>query len=156
MKKQLFDVLMKVGERLNTADAVWAVGASLMLNNYGLCEGPNDIDIFVKTQDIDKVILAIDSLGESVKKEPNSSYTSDYFYKYKIDQIGIDLISGFTINTGDGKYRYDFSEKSIGDSVDFNGIKIPFCSLEDWIDLYSVMPGGQKKAELIRNYMKKV
>ncbi|MEX1376862.1 MAG: hypothetical protein AB1Z23_05210 [Eubacteriales bacterium] len=54
----------------------------------------------------------------------------------------------------DSKYKYNFDENSIGEFIDFNVIKIPFCSLKDWENLYSIMPKGEKKAELIREYLK--
>ncbi|MEX1376861.1 MAG: hypothetical protein AB1Z23_05205 [Eubacteriales bacterium] len=74
MKKRLNDVLLKIGKRLNDTDAVWAVGASLLLHQYGLCESPHDIDIFVRMQDIGKVKEAMDLLAEPKKQEKSSTY----------------------------------------------------------------------------------
>jgi hypothetical protein len=38
---------------------VWGVGASILLNYYGLIDKPNDIDILVDLKDIEKADIIL-------------------------------------------------------------------------------------------------
>lgn len=154
MNNQMKQVLIKIAKKLNQEKIVWAVGASLMLHHFGLYEGPNDIDIFVEIKDANKAKKIFDEFGKPKEIKPHRVYTSNYFYKYDIDNISIDVIAGYQINHTDGVYRYNFDKTAIGKVSKIEETEIPYCSLEDWQVMYRLMPGGEQKAKLIENYLK--
>ena len=56
---KVFDTLSYIGERLNEERIMWGVGASILLNHYGLVDKPNDIDILVDLKDIEKTDIDV-------------------------------------------------------------------------------------------------
>ncbi|GAB6168403.1 hypothetical protein JCM1393_08630 [Clostridium carnis] len=60
----LYDTLSYVGSKLNEENILWAVGASVLLNNYGIISKPNDIDILVDIKDIHKVDNILTNIGK--------------------------------------------------------------------------------------------
>ena len=60
----MFNTLSYIGKKLNDADITWGVGASILLNRFGLIDKPNDIDIFVSINDIEKTDEILKSIGE--------------------------------------------------------------------------------------------
>ena len=65
----MFDTLSYIGDKLNKANILWGVGASILLNQFGMVDTPNDIDIFMDIKDIHKADKIL-SLGkkENMKK----------------------------------------------------------------------------------------
>lgn len=95
---EMFNILSYIGEKLNNSNIVWGVGASILLNQFGLIEKPNDIDIFVDIKDIERVDEILKSIGEKKKWEKSSTYSTKYFYEYTVDGIDVDVMAGFAVN----------------------------------------------------------
>lgn len=150
----IFESLRLIGERFNREGIQWAVGASVMLNQYGLVDKPNDIDLLVDIKDINRVDCILKELGTKKNCERVEEYSTEYFYEYVINGSDVDVMSGLTINFSGGSYRYIFDKSSISRIVDINGVDIPLSSLEDWFVLYQVIPNREKKVVMIENYLK--
>lgn len=150
---KMFKTLSYIGEKLNDSNIVWAVGATMMLNQFGLINNSNDIDIFVDIKNINRADEILQSIGEKKKTEKNSVYSTEFFYKYLINGIGIDVMAGFAIDHSRGVYEFIFDTKSISKIETINGIDIPFTSLEDWYVIYQLIPNREFKVNLIEKYL---
>lgn len=150
----MFNTLSYIGKKLNDEGILWGVGASILLNRFGFIDKPNDIDIFISLDDIEKADEILKSIGEKKKWEKTSTYSTEYFYEYVINGIDIDVMSGFAVNHNNGTFRYVFDEKSISEFQIINGVSIPFTSLEDWYVIYQLIPKREAKVEMIENYLK--
>nr|WP_307906171.1 nucleotidyltransferase [Clostridium botulinum] len=60
----IFKVLSYIGKKLNDNGITWGVGASILLNQFGFIEKPNDIDIFISIKDIERADEVLKSMGE--------------------------------------------------------------------------------------------
>lgn len=149
----LLDTLSYIGSKLNEENIAWAVGASILLNHYGLVDKPNDIDIMVNIKDIEKADKVLTSLGKRKIQEKVSTYDTEYFYEYVVNGIDVDVMAGMIINHGEGAYRYKFDNEAITSKKIINGIEIPLTSLEDWYVLYQVIPNRERKVKLIEEYL---
>ena len=148
----MLDTLSYIGKKLNKEKILWGVGASMLLNHYGIIDKPNDIDILVSLNDIEKVDIILKSFGEKKVWEKEAAYSTKYFYEYKINGIDFDIMAGLTINHNEGIYRHIFDENSIFEIVRINGISIPLTSLEDWYVIYQLIPNREIKVGLIESY----
>ncbi len=150
----MFDTLSKIGQKFNDEDVFWGVGASMLLNHYGLADKPNDIDLLVDTKDIGKADKILTEIGEKKPPGEDGIYATEFFYEYVVNGIEVDVISGFNIRHAQGLYRYVFDLESITQSADIDGIKIPLTALEDWYVIYQLLPNKAAKAKLIEEYLK--
>ncbi|MEG2018170.1 MAG: nucleotidyltransferase [Clostridium sp.] len=151
----MLNTLSYIGENLNNANIRWAVGASILLNQYGLIEQPNDIDIFVDERDIEEADELLNSLGEKKKWEMNPTYATKCFYEYEIKGVDVDVMAGFAVNFSGGLFQFQFDENSISEFRSIDGVEIPFTALEDWYVLYQLIPDRQVKVQIIEEYLKK-
>lgn len=149
----LFSTLKVIGEKLNKEGVLWAVGASIMLNHYGLVDGPKDIDILVDIKDIEKADRILKGIGEKKTWERVASYSTKYFYEYVINGVDIDVMAGLIINHSNSKYQYTFDASSISDIKNIDGVDIPLTSLEDWYVIYQLIEGRENKVRMIENYL---
>lgn len=149
----MFNTLSYIGEKLNKSNIVWAVGASILLNQFGLIEKPNDIDIFVDINNIERADQILKNIGEKKKWEKTITYSTKYFYEYIIDGIDVDVMAGFAVNHNSGVFEYIFDHNSISEFKVINGVDIPFTSLEDWYVIYQLIPNRQPKVEMIEKYL---
>lgn len=149
----MFNTLSYMGEKLNNSNIVWGVGASILLNQYGLIDKPNDIDIFVDIKDIERADEILKSIGEKKKWEKTAEYSTKYFYEYIIDGIDIDVMAGFAVNHNSGVFEYVFDYNSISQFKVINGVNIPFTSLEDWYVIYQLIPNREPKVKMIEKYL---
>lgn len=155
MDNQLKLVLKKIAKLLNDENITWAVGASVMLNFYGIVRGPGDIDILIDLKDINKLDNILSEIGEKQERLPNEIYKTKYFYEYIIDGIEIDVMAGLCIYYDGRDHTFDFNEDSIGDVMEMDNIKIPLSKLSDWYNIYKLLPKREKKVTLIKEYMEK-
>ena len=153
MNNQLEFVLKKIAKLLDDQNITWAVGASIMLNYYGIVQGPRDIDILIDLKDINKLDNILSDLGEKQERFPNEIYKTRYFYEYIIDGIEIDVMAGLCICFGGKDYSFDFTKDSIGDFMEIDNIKIPLAKLNDWYSIYKLLPNREEKITLIKKYM---
>lgn len=149
----LFNTLSYIAKKFNDENLTWAVGASVLLNQYSLVKSPNDIDILVALKDVEKADSILKSIGNKNISEKSSTYLTKYFYEYNINGIDIDLMSGLTINFENENYEYLFNKDCIKNYSTINDTKIPLTSLEDWYILYQLIPNRDKKVSLIENYL---
>lgn len=149
----MLNTLSSIGKELNSKNITWAVGASLLLSTYGFISKPNDIDIFIDINDISEADKILSKLGTKKEFEKSSTYSTKFFYEYTIDNVDIDVMSGFAINHSEGIFEYIFDSKSISNFKTINGIKIPFTSLEDWYVIYQLIPNREYKVEMIEKYL---
>lgn len=153
MKNKMFNTLSYIGEKLNSSNIVWGVGASILLNQFGLIKKPNDIDIFVDSKDIDKADKILKGIGEKKIYEKTTTYSTKYFYEYIINEIDVDVMAGFAVNHNSGVFEYTFDNNSIAEFKKINGVDIPFTSLEDWYVIYQLIPNRELKVKMIENYL---
>lgn len=149
----MFDVLSSIGEKFNNSNIKWAVGASILLSQFGLIDKPNDIDIVVDINDIKKVDKILKDMGEKKIFKKTSTYSTKFFYEYVINKIDIDIMAGLAINHDNGIFEYVFDNSSISEFKVINGVKIPFTSLEDWYVIYQLIPNRESKVKMIENYL---
>lgn len=149
----MLNTLTFMGDKLNKANILWGVGASILLNQYGLVDKPNDIDIFVYVDHIEKANEVLEAIGIKRKWEKTTTYSTKYFYEYVINGVDVDVMAGFAINHEAGTYEYVFDNTSILQTQKINGVEIPFTSLEDWYVLYQLIPNREAKVKLIEEYL---
>lgn len=149
----MFNILSYIGEKLNEADIAWAVGASMLLNQFGFIDKPNDIDIFIDIKDIERADKILKDIGEKKKWEKTTAYSTKYFYEYVIGGIDVDVMAGFAVKHSSGVFEYIFDHDSISENKAINGVAIPFTSLEDWYVIYQLIPNRQPKVEMIEKYL---
>jgi hypothetical protein len=149
----MFNTLSYIGKKLNEEGIVWGVGASILLNHYGLIDKPNDIDILVDLKDIEKVDKILKSIGEKVVGEKIDTYSTKYFYEYTVNGVDVDVMAGLSINYDKGTFKYIFDQSSISEFKIINGVNIPLTSLEDWYVIYQLIPNREIKVAMIENYL---
>ncbi|MCD3352061.1 nucleotidyltransferase family protein [Clostridium botulinum D/C] len=152
MVNLIFKVLIYIGKKLNDNGITWGVGASILLNQFGFIEKPNDIDIFISIKDIERADEVLKSMGEKKKWESSTTYSTKYFYEYIIDGVDIDVMAGFAVNHNSGVFKYNFNHTSISEFRKINKVDIPFTSLEDWYVIYQLIPSRESKVKMIENY----
>lgn len=153
MNSEIESVLAKTGTVLNASKVLWGVGASLLLNRYGLVNTVNDIDIVVSLADIDKADRLLSALGEKQATRDSDIYATDYFFEYIIDGINVDMMAGFKINLRQSVFEYGFDHQSVPLRFSVGCVDIPYSTLEDWYVLYQLMPDRDHKVELIADYL---
>lgn len=147
----MFETLSQIGKKLNDNQILWAVGASILLVQHGMADAPNDIDIFVSLQDIKKADRILQSMGQKKSREKTDDYETRYFYEYTIHSIDLDVMAGLAIRHESGVFEYLFDQQSITQSFLFQGVEIPFTSLEDWYVLYQLIPGRESKVRMLED-----
>lgn len=149
----MFKTLAYIAEKLNEEKVLWGVGASILLNHYGLVDKPNDIDILVALKDIEKADKILSSIGVKKDREKAATYATKYFYEYSIEGFDVDVMSGLTINHEEGAFQLTFDESSIVGTKEINGVKVPLSSLEDWYVIYQLIPNREVKVKLVEEYL---
>ena len=81
-EEHMWDTLSYIGQKLNGSNIMWAVGGSILLNQFGLVDRPNDIDILVDINDNDRAHELLKSIGHKMECESTATFSTKYFYKY--------------------------------------------------------------------------
>ena len=149
----MFNTLSYIGKKFNEKRIMWGVGASILLNNYGLIDKPNDIDILVDLKDIEKADKVLKSIGKKIVCEKTDIYSTKYFYEYVVNNFDVDVMAGLSINYDNGIFKYIFDQSSISEIKVINGVNIPLTSLEDWYVIYQLIPNREIKVSMIENYI---
>lgn len=149
----MFKTLTYIGERFNNSNIGWAVGASMMLNQFGLVNDSNDIDVFVDIKDINRADEILQGIGEKKETGESSLYSTKFFYEYLINEIDIDVMAGFSVGHNRGVYDFIFDSESISKIETINEVDIPFTSLEDWYVIYQLIPNREFKVKLIEEHL---
>lgn len=146
-------VLNRIAATLNREGILWALGGSLVLNHYGLGASPNDIDLIVALEDVERADTLLQALGEKREWVRNSAYATRYFGEYRVGTTEIDVMAGLRINHEEGCYAYMFDADAISARHFTEDVEIPFTALEDWYVLYQLIPGRMHKADIIEEFL---
>ena len=144
-KKQ---TLSRIARCLNNANVTWALGASAMMSLRGIVETFNDIDIMVAEDDIDKAYDVISSIGELQPFKADDRFHTSCFYEFIVDDIDVDLISGFAIVSHGRIHQCALRIEEIDAIADVYGSDVPLHSLAVWKRYYSLM-GRPDKVSVI-------
>lgn len=146
-------VLLKIAAVFNGEGILWAVGGSLLLNQYGLGSPANDIDLLVALPDAEKAGGLLKCLGTEKAGKPDETYGTLHFREYVIRGTEVDLMSGLRISHPLGCYVYPFQSDSIAFRIQAEETEIPMMALEDWYVLYQLMPNRENKVKLIESLL---
>jgi hypothetical protein len=149
----MLDTLSRIGKILNDGGVLWAVGASVLLNRYGLADNPNDIDIVVDFNDIALADALLTNMGVKKQRVKTAAYSTRFFYEYIIQGIDIDVMAGLAVKHDAGVFEYAFDQYSVTEMVTIDGVSIPFAALEDWFVIYQVLPNREAKVKMIEDYL---
>ncbi len=155
-KEDLVKVLVKVAEKLNSLNCTWAIASSMVLNNYGLVDKPNDIDILFDPNAAEAIKKAMNEIGDYIELPSKEPFRTEKFFGYMVYGVMVEFMGGFKIAIEDNKiYEFILDNKAIKEKIIINNININLTTLEDWFVGYSVMNDPKKRVELIENYFKK-
>ena len=143
--------LEKVTKEFEKHNIRWALGASGLLSFYGIVEEPNDIDIMVSVLDVEEANKVLSELGEKTDLEGYEIY-SDYYDIYTVDDVSIDLIAGFTINSENFQYKFYFSNDLIVEHRPMLSASVPLLYLRDWYFMYILMGDPKGRTVLMEEY----
>ena len=149
----LIDTLAAVAGALNREGIRWAVGASVLLQHFGLEKEPHDIDIMVAEQDADGVARVLDGLGARKPGSEHGPYVTCQFIEYVVDGTDIDVMAGFGIRHSMGIYLYAFDEQAVTAAMSAGTAVVPLTALEDWYVLYQLMTGRERRVQAIEEYL---
>jgi hypothetical protein len=154
-EQEKISALAKAARELNAAGITWAVGASALLYLEGIVPTFNDLDLLIANGQLANAKNAMLAAGatELPASPPNPGFSSAGFLEFRIDGVDFDLLEGFAVRSGSEVYTYSFHADRIGAVWDAAGVPVPLCPLADWFVLYQLMPGRQKKAKLIAQYL---
>lgn len=148
-------IMAKIANELNQYNIIYAMGASKLLERYGLIEKSSDIDIFVIEEHFFKTLEILDSMGLQKDLTFDSGYLTKYLYEYEVDKVEVNIVAGMNMRHDRGIFKFTFDRNSIDSYWDFQGIKIPYMALEDWFVLYHIMPGKLEYAKKVTSYLVK-
>lgn len=116
------------------------IGGSTLLQQYGLVETANDLDVFVEPDQFERLDNVLSRVGEKLDTKPDPDYMTTYFGEYVFEGVEIDVMASFRMKCTDGIYTHPFIEPRAG-----------WMRLEEWVVLYSVM-GRKEKVDLLHDY----
>ena len=166
----MWQALGRIAGALNDSGVLWCVGASLLLYQVGLAENPHDIDLLVALPDAEKAADILGGMGEALPCGGSTTYSTEFFRRFRVDGCDVDLMAGFRLNHASGSYevpldsasvafrrevgstQVPFSTDSFASIRTVEGTSIPFAALEDWYVVYQLIPGKEHKALRIEEY----
>jgi len=149
---ELKKTLTKIAKLFNERNILWNVGGSMLLSHFGLHQQPHDIDIIVTKNDVGQASYVLEKLGDKKQVPKSDVFLSEFYQKYNIEGVEVDLIAGFKIKHSQGLYEYIPEFESTENQ---SGEDIVYACLEDWYILYQLMPKGKNKVDIIEEYFKK-
>lgn len=147
------DMLIRISKVLNAAGILWGLGGSQLLHHHGLIANPNDIDLMVSENDIQKAEALLAGLGHKLNWEMTAPYETRRFLEYLIAGQEVDVMCSFAIRHPEGLYRHPFDTASIQGFACMGGVSVPLMHLEDWYVLYQLIPGREAKVALIEEHL---
>ena len=148
--KRKIKVLKQIAVNLNNYNINWGVGASMMMYLKGIDIEVNDIDIIIDINDLPKFLNIIDNY--SYKKEKESlKYPTDHFYELVIDNVDLDVMFNFKVNTINGIYEYPFKKEKL-ESLVVDDAKIYLLSTHEWLKAYKAI-GRTDKVKILEEYL---
>ncbi len=152
-------VLTKVAEIFDIEKVDWALSCSSQLFLNGIIDDFHDYDILVGYHTIGKMKKALNKIG-AVSRDvgDQTNFYSDAFFRYRLNQVDLDMVSSFRIVIFDTVYCCNYYEFDI-ELSNINGIgTIPLIPMEANYLLYGMMecfqPQRHHKRCLIEQYFK--
>ncbi|HEU4965243.1 MAG TPA: hypothetical protein VFV52_15550 [Bacilli bacterium] len=146
-------VLQAIAHALEKEKVVWALGGSLMLQQYGLVGSANDIDLLVAMPDAARSHAALALLGRGGPGGSKAPFCTKHFYQYRIEEHDVDVMGDYSTEHEAGVYVLPFDAASVVRVAEVDGVPVPLSALEDWFVLYQLMPAKKGKADLIESYL---
>lgn len=122
----MWQALGRIAGALNESGVLWCIGASLLLHQYGLAEHPHDIDLLVALPDAERAAGILGAMGEAFPCGQSSTYSTEFFRRFRIDGCDVDLMAGFRVNHSSGCYEYAFDAASVASTRELSDLTIPF------------------------------
>lgn len=144
--------LARIVNALNQNQVVWALGASAMLYLRGIVSEFHDLDLMIAEESVERAKAALAPLGILHDLQPTTQYQTQCFLEYTIDQVDVDMISGFVVVHKGTPYTMPFDSSHIDQHVMIAGVSVPLQSLSDWVQYYALMDRTQK-AVLLQQYL---
>lgn len=148
------NVLAAVGKEFNNKSITWAVGGSLLLYIKGITDTFQDLDLMVSEKDIHMAEKILREMGKAQPPHPDAQYRTRYFLEFVVEDVDIDVISGFVIMKDGIAWECPLRSEDIRETFQVGGVAVPLQSLEKWENYYHLM-GREKKAGMIRDYLEK-
>jgi hypothetical protein len=146
-------VLTKIAHHLNKNNITWSLGGSCMLYLRNLVDTFSDIDIRIKDSDVDNILKLFSNFKLHVRN-PNDKYKTTFFIEYTIDDVEIDIISGFTIVSEGLEHFFPLEDTRLNDQVIIDNEIIILDSINEWILYYTLM-NREDKIKLLATYKNK-
>jgi len=128
---------------LNNNHIKWALGGSLLLALEGYDTIVNDVDILVSKDDEERLLQVIDGLRYK-KKYPRFPYKTEIMYTVYLEQISIDIMINFKVDTPDGVHSFIFTTDTPVTSIQITKTTIYKSSIEEWKQAYMAIRRDQK------------
>lgn len=139
------EALLEIGQRLNAAGIIWALGGSGLMLYFGCSVEVHDWDITT-----DAPIGAVEGAlrGLTYKRvRPGGVFATDYLFKVQSHSAAVDVMGGFALRTDQGLYKVPTIV-----TTDWDGI--PIGSPGAWVTVYELL-GRPEKAQLLRDQLVK-
>ncbi len=150
------EILKRIANGLNELNCTWAIGGSVILNQFGLVESPKDIDILIDASQAEEVKAFMNTIGTYVELPSKSPFKTVEFFGYMVDDIMVEFLGDFKIELEDGKvYEFILDKDAIKEFMIVDGVKVNLTTLEDWFVAYGVMKDPKKRVPLLKEYFKK-
>lgn len=124
----------------------------MMLKLRGFNVTVNDIDIILKTKEIERLEEVLSKFN--FKKELHSTkYPTTHFYELLVDNVEVDIMIGFKVKTDDGIYTFD--DESEVEEINIHGTSVYLSSLEEWLKTYKAMKRNEKVSIIEKTFTNK-
>lgn len=143
------EILKELKKTLDSNNIVWGIGGSFLLKIYELSSVANDIDLWVRPCDIQKVRNIFNEY-EEVCNEIN--LPSELHFKMNYLGTEIDFVAAFIIKPNQYTFEYEISPNNIELKSYKDTGEIPLTSLEDWYFIYKLLKRNEK-AEKIEKFL---
>lgn len=142
-------ILNRLKGDLNGNDIVWGVGGSFLLKLHELSSVVNDIDLWVRPCDMEKVrniFRGYEEISSEISLPPELHFKMNYL------GTEVDFVAAFIIKPNRCTFEYEISPNSIElRSYEDTG-EIPLTCLEDWYFIYKLLKKNAK-AERIEEFL---
>lgn len=139
--------IFKLSKILNEKNIVWGIGGSTLLEHYGLYCDPNDLDLWIHPNDIDRA----KRLFKDFKRIDTKIYLPDkYHFKIQYYDIEVDFVACFMIKPNQYEFTFNITPSNL-QYIHEDGTDIPITYLEDWYIIYKLLK-REDKARIIEKY----
>ena len=140
-------ILKDLSRQLNRHKITWGLGGSCLLMLYNLYSAPNDLDLWVQPDDIEKVR---EIFAEYEEISTDIPLPKELHFKMLFHNVEVDFVACFIIKPNQHQYRFDICPKNIR-MITIGDMQIPCTYLEDWFIIYHLL-NRTGKARLIQDY----